>query len=156
MDNHSSATTSLRDRIQSLPQELYDMVYDLTFKLPSGAIDVHKNYKLPFQLHINRAIREDCAQRYFSNHFNFPFRDVYTDDLAVKFLTAIPKAYVQLIPEMKLIGTFGMHSLARWDVMSHLCFNYHELSPRSISSSHLHPHGDESGFIRIKFERPLY
>ncbi|KAK4494305.1 hypothetical protein PRZ48_014603 [Zasmidium cellare] len=66
-DNH---TASLRNRLESLPQELYDEIFALTFTADSDTYEVTNAYRFPVQLHVSRAIRQQFSESYFKNRFH--------------------------------------------------------------------------------------
>lgn len=55
----------LRTRLETLPQELYDEIFDLTFAPDSGQILVTQGYKFPVQLHVSSQTRKDFIKRYY-------------------------------------------------------------------------------------------
>ena len=68
------ANTTLIDRIQSLPQELINMISEYTFTATtSQPIVVQYALKAPACLHVDRATRQKFAQDYFE-HSTFNFR----------------------------------------------------------------------------------
>jgi hypothetical protein len=62
----------LRTRLERLPQELYDQIYNLTFAFdwdkedsPDRLID--ENYRLPWQLQIDRNRRKEFMEHYYGS-----------------------------------------------------------------------------------------
>ena len=54
---------SIAHLVQSLPQEIYDQVYDLVFYAAiSKGRTIDRTYRPPPQLHVSRAIREDFSE----------------------------------------------------------------------------------------------
>lgn len=49
---------TLAGLVQSLPAELYNEIYELTFTKTSTVVQVDKGYRPPSTLHVNRATRE--------------------------------------------------------------------------------------------------
>lgn len=58
----------LIDRIQSLPQELFDLIHDYTFTvLTSTPVIIDKSFKLPSNLQVSHGTRGDLARGFFLN-----------------------------------------------------------------------------------------
>ena len=64
-------------RTKSLPQELWDMIYDFVVVPPQDTdIFITKDWKWPSELHLTSAIRSDWIW-YANNRFHFEDRDVW-------------------------------------------------------------------------------
>ncbi|USW57068.1 hypothetical protein Slin15195_G103870 [Septoria linicola] len=65
----AEAARSLEDRIQSLPQELQDLILEAAFMSFSSDTIVHvtRDYTLPAALQINKATRAKVAAAYYSS-----------------------------------------------------------------------------------------
>lgn len=62
-----SYTRSLREDLQTLPQELWDEIYDLTFSGKSiNTVRVDSTYRPPALLRVNRSTRSEFANHYYS------------------------------------------------------------------------------------------
>lgn len=71
----SGEADKLPTLVQSLPQELYDTVYDLVFT--AGDLHViHANYQFPTLLHVSKASRQQFANSYYGGGSTFVFQDV--------------------------------------------------------------------------------
>lgn len=56
----------LADHLRNLPQELFDLVYDMVFTADNGArVRIDNSYKPPCLLAVNRASHERYAKSYF-------------------------------------------------------------------------------------------
>lgn len=67
------ATKSLAALVQSLPQELYDEIYDLTFTADDEPRVIYKDYTPPHLLHVDSASRAKYARSYYgSSTFKLP------------------------------------------------------------------------------------
>ena len=62
---------SLAKLVQTLPQEIYDHVFDLTFADfdEKRRIEIDMDYKPPSILHINKATRERLSRSYYRSTF---------------------------------------------------------------------------------------
>ncbi|GIZ41699.1 hypothetical protein CKM354_000499500 [Cercospora kikuchii] len=83
-------TTSLRKRLESLSQELYDIIYDLTFLAPPEVVHVDNGYRPPHVLHVDKKSRKDFASSYYRNTtFLFADEEVFNKWIApLKYLPA--------------------------------------------------------------------
>jgi hypothetical protein len=63
----SLSKETLKTRLENLPQELYDEIFDYTFTPDGSAITVGTKYKPPSTLHVNQKTREKVAIRYYSS-----------------------------------------------------------------------------------------
>ncbi|PPJ56666.1 hypothetical protein CBER1_01819 [Cercospora berteroae] len=76
-------TTSLRERLESLSQELYNIIYDLTSVAPLEVVYVDKGYRPPHVLHVDRKSRKDFVPSYYRNTtFFFTDEEVFNKWIA--------------------------------------------------------------------------
>lgn len=61
------ATKNFAALVQSLPQELYDEIYDLTFTADDEPRVINKDYKPPHLLYVDRASRTKYVKSYYGN-----------------------------------------------------------------------------------------
>lgn len=61
----TSETNSLIERVQSLPSELYEEIYNLTFTVNTETCYVDKAYRPPGILQVNKNWRSALRQRYY-------------------------------------------------------------------------------------------
>lgn len=56
---HDSITKmpTFNERVQALPPELYQEIYDLTFKTAPNVVSINKDYRPPALLQVKRATR---------------------------------------------------------------------------------------------------
>ncbi|PPJ60200.1 hypothetical protein CBER1_10123 [Cercospora berteroae] len=124
----------LRNNLESLPQELYNRIYDLTFAAEpairfysskkglktNGVLDILKdcshhalaiNEKLPPMFHVDRRSRDKFVKSYFG-HVNTVFV-FYGDDLG---RLCIESSHLKLIPHVHYIPPHGP-----WTVSTELC-----------------------------------
>lgn len=100
------AKKTLRSRIQSLPPELYQQVYDLTFS--TGAIEssalagkyISNLYKPPLMLRMNRHLRENFSKQFYGNGSVFYFKTLY---VAVGWLASLPKHHIEMIQHIRIL-----------------------------------------------------
>ncbi|KAF2166094.1 hypothetical protein M409DRAFT_23821 [Zasmidium cellare ATCC 36951] len=59
-------TTSLRNRLLSVPQELHDKIFSLTFTADTNTRLITSTYRPPSALHVNRLTRQTFSKSYFS------------------------------------------------------------------------------------------
>ena len=64
---------SIEDRIQALPQELQDVILDVTIGLydPPRTVELDAHYKSPLGLQVNRATRASFVKHYYQGGFMF-------------------------------------------------------------------------------------
>lgn len=69
MTKSTVTTEELLEGLQTLPQELYDMIFDLTlaYDFNAGPRILERKYKPPVQLQINRKIRAEFAEKYYGD-----------------------------------------------------------------------------------------
>ncbi|KAI5362784.1 hypothetical protein Slin14017_G064650 [Septoria linicola] len=57
---------SLRTLLESLPQELYDNIYDCVFTAEPATVTIcYEDYRFPHLLHVDRAPRSKFAESYY-------------------------------------------------------------------------------------------
>lgn len=64
---HVAEMRTLGDCVQSLPQELQDMILDFTVAITPANVHIDEHYKPPVQLQINRATRSKAAATFYSD-----------------------------------------------------------------------------------------
>ncbi|KXT07922.1 hypothetical protein AC579_3250 [Pseudocercospora musae] len=83
---------SLRELVASLPQEIYEQIYNDVFSLLSPLhleIYINKSWRPPSILQVNRAIRAEFLHAYYSNHiFVARRRDTYWFGLLCDWIDA--------------------------------------------------------------------
>jgi hypothetical protein len=62
------AAMTFAERVQALPPELFNTIYEDVFAAPTGVIKIQKDYKPPLKLAMGRDIRELFAKAYYSNN----------------------------------------------------------------------------------------
>ena len=73
----TETTQQLAQRLQRLPQELYDKVYDFTFTpVDTTQIRINRGYAPPSTLQVDRKSREEFAKTYYSTA-SFHGRDLF-------------------------------------------------------------------------------
>ncbi|KXS95453.1 hypothetical protein AC578_4727 [Pseudocercospora eumusae] len=77
-----SSAPTLEERIQTLAQELQDMIFDFTVSFDPGVITIDDKWKAPWQLQINRATRAKISKTYYGR---FSFRISSRCDSVVMF-----------------------------------------------------------------------
>lgn len=78
--------------LQSLPQELYDRIYDLTFTaVAEDNIRMTKHFRFPAVLHVDHASRELAAAAYYSQ--NKVFTGTLLHGFFFAWLHAIPSSH---------------------------------------------------------------
>lgn len=107
-------------RVQSLPQELYDQVYDLVFTAPVGqVVDINASYVPPAALQVNLSSRKQFANSYYGNTVftleddftvemssdAFESTDIDTDALhqVTKWLGSISSAQQRLVRDIRVV-----------------------------------------------------
>lgn len=69
-DNMIDDTTTLNERIQALPAEIYNEIYDLT-STPSSVTHITREYKPPASLQVSRATRRKFSELYYDKDRTF-------------------------------------------------------------------------------------
>lgn len=104
IETMASATSDMDEFLrlmQTLPQELHDMIRDLTFSPPiaSKAIVVDASYTFPSILQVDHASRQKNATAYFaSNAFA-----IGTEDMLISWLRAVDPEYRRSITEIRFL-----------------------------------------------------
>lgn len=89
---------SLPELVQSLPRELYEHVFALTFTVFGGCIDINEAVRPPNMFHVSRATREQVAKRYYgSTTFRFTNRKVL-----IAWLAALDPSHRELLQSITL------------------------------------------------------
>ena len=65
------AGSDLSKRIQNLPQELYDMIYEHTFTADTEKVEINADYKPPKLLAVDRASRHFYAKSHYGGRMFF-------------------------------------------------------------------------------------
>lgn len=108
----ASDSVVLRGHLESLPQELYDSIYDLTFSAlesamwPRGQEDVliHNDYyRFPMIFHIDQRTRLQYTEQYYSKG-RFEFNDKHS---ARKFLDTLGADYRNLLKQDMRLRILG-------------------------------------------------
>ncbi|EME80099.1 uncharacterized protein MYCFIDRAFT_77881 [Pseudocercospora fijiensis CIRAD86] len=109
----------LHDLLHTLPQELFDKIYDMTFAVnPAATIAVDESYKPPVQLQISRATREDFAKRYYGSQAGFRSKDM-RDRKVFQWLSNLPANHQRRISRIDL-ATFRHYTMQSRDVKMYL------------------------------------
>ncbi|KAF2482972.1 Smg-4/UPF3 family-domain-containing protein [Neohortaea acidophila] len=91
---------TLKKWMQSLPQELFDKIYDLTFKLPApGVREIDEEYTPPVMLQISTETRDAFAKAYYGNGSQFRVKQA----IAKKWLTSLLHRPTDLTLILKLV-----------------------------------------------------
>ncbi|EME78669.1 uncharacterized protein MYCFIDRAFT_209035 [Pseudocercospora fijiensis CIRAD86] len=103
----TSADTDLDERIQILPQELQDIIFDFTLSPNSDrVIAVTSNYRAPSQLQISRKSRDVAAARYYSsNAFTFTTGKNTRQEVFYfiqKWVASLPRLHASMLRELRL------------------------------------------------------
>ena len=99
----TKSPVSLRNRIQALPQELVDKIYDFTFTVPTGK---YIRVKFPSILQVNREHREALGKVYYLHNI-FVAR---TDEEATAWYTALGHTQRFIMPPNHRVGGMRWHS----------------------------------------------
>lgn len=83
----------LRILVHSLPQELYDTIYNLVFTPHPSMVEIDEDHKPPPQLSVDRQSRHLFAYRYYGSPNGFHFQ---ADDrhLVCKWLVALEAEHI--------------------------------------------------------------
>ncbi|KAK3721394.1 hypothetical protein LTR37_003270 [Vermiconidia calcicola] len=148
------ATDDLANRVQSLPQELFDTIYDQVFTSAGGErinIDSSKTYKPPYVLAVDRKSRELFAKSYYSRNIfviDFEVRSYhYTLLEEICIATWVPECRVLEHPIPKLVAGNEV-TRAQWsgEARSLLAFVLHNFGiPTKERTVHVEVHfeGDD-------------
>ena len=91
---------SFEKRVQDLPPELFNEIFDLTFTAPEGiVIAVDKTYQPPGLLHTSSATRSKYASTYYDHYTTFQF-STYTHFL--KFGASLTSTHRSIIKRIQL------------------------------------------------------
>lgn len=87
-------TTS--ERVQALPQDLQDLIYEHTISHePTRTITITKDYRPPLQLQLHHKLRQDFATRYYSGA-NIRVTG-FQSKIMPKFLDSLPPGHLSLL-----------------------------------------------------------
>ena len=91
---------TLADRVQALPQELYDEIYHLTFTaVPSiQHISKAKGYRPPSCLQVNRATRKTIAPVYYSSIFYITREDGW------RWIASLSRSHFEMLNEVRILN----------------------------------------------------
>ncbi|CAK1357965.1 unnamed protein product [Cercospora beticola] len=101
---------TLEERIQSLAQELQDMILDYTLLIEPTTVNITDRYQPPWQLSVNRRTRPLVAEHYYSTSTSSDMTRLH--DLQ-QWLDRIPAEYVQMIENVEF-GVRNMHDAKKW------------------------------------------
>ncbi|GIZ41763.1 hypothetical protein CKM354_000505800 [Cercospora kikuchii] len=112
-------SVGLSERIQDLPQELQDEIFNLTVAIEPAEVAINKSYKPPWQLRIDRASRKKMTQQYYSTTI-FVAEDVCVPRILQSWLNSLPTHHSHLISEIRLLSTgeFTPRLHAHYNVIS--------------------------------------
>lgn len=65
----------LATRVQGLPLELYNEIYELAFTPSSGTVIITSDYKPPRPLQVNKELRKKFATAYYGANRDFVFNN---------------------------------------------------------------------------------
>jgi len=94
-----AASDNLKERVQSLLQELQDMIRQFTFTERSGLRRVNKSYQLPTYLLVNRATRSNLTTAYYGDGSIFQFDN---EDTLRKCFRSISPSHQKLVNNIRL------------------------------------------------------
>lgn len=106
VEQEAKAAGDLSGPVQSLPTELRDYIYDLTFSTGTkhwsalGEKDIDETYKPPPLLHMNRHIREVYAKQFYGNHDSIFWFS--SPEVALKWLASLPKDHLEMIHHIRV------------------------------------------------------
>lgn len=100
----------LEHRMSTLPQEIYDEIYDLVFTVEPGERVITPATKPPAQLQVSRAIRAQYAKSYYGNGSSFRYNYTQYEDKCtrkIRYLTAlftsVDKQHLQSIQQLTVV-----------------------------------------------------
>lgn len=92
-------TTTLASLVQSLPPELYNEIFDLTFAPAPGIQHIRKGYKPPSCLQVSRSTRRN----YVVSHYTRSTFYMTKEDCA-KWLASLPDNHIDLLTEIRILN----------------------------------------------------
>lgn len=103
--------TKLQAGVESLPQELYDQVFELTFtSQPENHHIKIGVYKPPAELQVNRATRKTFAQDYYGRDTTWSYEN---PDVMVLWLRSLEDQTLKMLYDAELEGKARMTGLTR-------------------------------------------
>lgn len=92
--------------VQSLSQELYDLIYEFTFTSEPGVREIGTTYKTPGLLHVDQASRHIYGESYYGGRtFHISTCDAkdYTqvNSRCYKWLRSLPKPQLEMIHSIR-------------------------------------------------------
>lgn len=87
--------SSIKDRLETLPPEIYNHIFDLTFTLLAGIHDITINYRPPSCLQINKSIRSKAMKSYYNES-----RFLVHGGIIFQWLRSLPVAYIGRVHEV--------------------------------------------------------
>ncbi|KAF7187473.1 hypothetical protein HII31_11213 [Pseudocercospora fuligena] len=127
---------TLEDRVQSLPQELQDMIFNFVVEVPShDTIVVDESYRAPAALWLNKPLRTTTAQKYFTtNAFAFKnmsskFFDEWVDSLDPDHCALLKDTRFEIYDQVSGDRVQRAMAMTGWlnDCIKHLDENYPEV-----------------------------
>lgn len=109
-------TGRLATRVQSLPPELFDEIYALTFTPTSDTVVITKKYRPPKLLQVDRASRNLFAEHYYAQT-KFTATDM---DVVVHWLRSLRDEHLKLLTDVRLLTVRKSEywfDLAEFDLM---------------------------------------
>ena len=95
------AANDISERVQDLPQELYDIIYQYTFTAEFGEVEINADYKTPKLLAVDRASRHLYAKSHYRGrtfciaHLSNDHRDLF------RWLKSLPSDHQAMIREIR-------------------------------------------------------
>ncbi|KAF7196648.1 hypothetical protein HII31_02018 [Pseudocercospora fuligena] len=96
-DSDMTAMRPLHELMRTLPQELFDRIYEYTSSCNVTSITITRKYKSPPQLALSRAIRTKFAAQYYTRTITFRFKNTLKKNFALAWLKSLPYAHLQMI-----------------------------------------------------------
>lgn len=121
------ATMILAERLQVLPSELFNKIYNAAFAIDATTCNVTSDYKPPTLLQVDKASREAYAETYYSN-IRFDFTSC---ELCCKWLASLSLNHHKLLTKIRLIRS-----------------NLHETFEDDLKGTKESPFASEGQFIR--------
>ncbi|PPJ55368.1 hypothetical protein CBER1_08697 [Cercospora berteroae] len=95
-------SAELDRRIKGLPQELQDEILGLTVAIEPASVDIDRSYKPPWQLAINKALRQKVAQKYYSSTLFVTVVNDRDEIAILNWLSSLSADHRHLISEIRL------------------------------------------------------
>ena len=97
----------LARRVQDLPGELYNIIYEYTFTVGPGERKISKTYQPPSLLTVDRASRKLFAKSYYgSSGSSFVHNRNGTKEVLIRWLRSLPRRHLRLLNEVKEVYYF--------------------------------------------------